>query len=167
MATIATAPKFSMTSRVAILPPGIRTWSARNAKIFPTYKLSDEVVSNSCSPTGNRFGLRQRRLCAIVLLAAVGSPLGHLQRQPLARLVLDRRADEAGEQRMRSGRPALEFGMGLGADEERVHLGRILDELDQVPVRSRPGEFQAAFGEAITAGVVDLIAMPMPLGNLS
>src|ERR1700728_2100875 len=113
MATIATAPKFSMISRVTILPPGIRTWSARNAKIFPTCRLWDEVVSKTCSPTGNRFGLRQRRLCGVVLLAAVGSPLRHLQGQPLAR-----RADEAGEQRMRPGRPALEFGVGLGADDE-------------------------------------------------
>src|SRR5271156_6463455 len=118
MATIATAPKCSMTSRLTILPLGIWTRSARNAKISPTCRMSDEVVSKTCSPTGNRFGLRQRRLCGIVLLAAVRPPLGHLQGQPLARLVLDRRADEAREQRMRSGRPALEFGMGLGADHE-------------------------------------------------
>src|ERR1700735_4352082 len=102
-----------MTSRVTILPPGIRTRSARNAKIFPTCRVSDEVVSKTCSPTGNRFGLRQRRLCGVVLLAAVGSPLGHIQGQPVARVVLDRRADEAGEQRMRSRRAALQFGMSL------------------------------------------------------
>src|SRR6202035_2701708 len=114
-----------MTSRVTVLPPGIRTRSARNAKIFPTCRISEEVVSKTCSPTGNRFGLGQRRLCVLVLFAAVGTLLGHLQGQPLARLVLDRRADEAGEQRMRSGRPALELGVGLGADDEGMHLRRI------------------------------------------
>src|ERR1700722_14491090 len=137
MATIATARKFSMTSRVTILPSGIRTRSARSAKIFPTYRISDEIVSKTCSPTGNRFGLSQRRLRAVVLLAAVGSPLGYLQGQPLARLVLDRRADEAGEQRMRSGRAALEFGMSLGADDEGMHLRRILEQINQVPVGGR------------------------------
>src|ERR1700722_127225 len=104
MATIATAPKFSMTSRVTTLPPGIRTWSARNAKIFPTCRLWDEVVSKTCSPTGNRFGRTQRRLCGALLLAAVGWPLRHLQGPPPALLVLHRRADEAGEQGMRPGR---------------------------------------------------------------
>src|SRR3984957_15726057 len=133
-----------MTSRVTILPPGIRMRSARNAKIFPTCRISDEVVSKTCSPTGSVFGLRQRRVCFIVLFAAVGPLLGHLQGQPLARLVLERRADEAGEQRMRSGRSALKFRMRLGADHEWVHLRRILDELDQMPVGRRPVEFQAA-----------------------
>src|SRR3984957_21219289 len=100
MATIATAPKCSMTSRVTILPPGIRTRSARNAKIFPTCRISDEVLSKTCSPMGSGFGLRQRRLRFLELFAAVGPLLGHLPGQALARLVLDRRADEAGEQRM-------------------------------------------------------------------
>src|SRR3984885_7369486 len=128
--------------------------------------VSAPVFSKTSSPTGNRFGLTPRRLCGVVLLAAVGSPLGHLQGQPLARLVLDRRADEAGEQRMRSRRAALQFGMSLGADDEGMHLRRILDELDQVPVGRRAGEFQAALGDAVPVRVVDLIAMPMPLGNL-
>ena len=60
--------------------------------------------------------------------------VGDLHRKPFRRLVIDSRADERDEQRMRPGRPALEFGMGLGADQEGVHLTRILDELDQVPV---------------------------------
>jgi hypothetical protein len=35
IATTATAPKCSTTSLVTSLPPGIRTWSRRSAKIFP------------------------------------------------------------------------------------------------------------------------------------
>src|ERR1700735_2734741 len=105
MATIATAPKCSTTSRVTTLPPGIRTWSIRNAKIFPVCRISYEIVSKACSPTGDGFGLRQRRLGRIVLLAAVGSPFRNLQGQPFTRLVFDRSADEAAEKRMRPGRP--------------------------------------------------------------
>ena len=53
--------------------------SARSAKIFPTYSVSDDVVSKTCSATGNRFRLGQRRLCPVVLLGcrwtvARGSP---------------------------------------------------------------------------------------------
>ena len=35
IATMATAPKCSTTSRATTFPPGIRTWSLRSAKIFP------------------------------------------------------------------------------------------------------------------------------------
>src|SRR5947209_10189108 len=127
MATIATAPKFSTTSRVTMLPPGIRTWSVRNAKILPTCRVSDEVVSKACSTTSDGFRFGQRRLCPVVLLAAVGPLFRNFQGQPLARLVLDRSADEPGEQRMRPGGSALELGMRLSTDDERMHLRRILD----------------------------------------
>ena len=61
--------------------------------------------------------------------------VGDLHRKSLRRLVIDGRADERDEQRMRPGRPALEFRMGLGADQEGVHVARVLDELDQVSIR--------------------------------
>src|SRR5689334_18551877 len=58
-----------------------------------------------------------------------------LQRKSLAGLVVQCGTDEGGEQRMRPGRPALEFRVSLGADQERVHVRAVLDELDEVPVR--------------------------------
>src|SRR5947209_6288644 len=150
-----------------MLPPGIRTRSLRNAKIAPVCNVSDEVVSKTCSPTSDRLGLRQRWLRVFVLLAvAVGPVLGDLQGQSLGRLIFDRGPDEAGEKRMRTGRAALEFGVRLRADHERVHLRRVLDELDQVPVWRGPGEFQAALGDAIAVSIVDLVAVPVPLGHL-
>src|SRR5690242_1290364 len=46
---------------------------------------------------------------------------------------LERSADELAEQRRRAVRAALELGVGLGADPERVTLE--LDELDEPVVR--------------------------------
>ena len=45
-------------------------------------------------------------------------------------------ADERGEQRVRTVGPALELGVGLRGDEERMQRGRELDELDE-PVVGR------------------------------
>ena len=92
--------------------------------------------------------------------------LGNVDRQPLVGLVVQRRADERDEQRVRPGRPALELGVRLGADDERMDVGGVLDELDQVPVRRRAGEPQPALGDAVAVGVVDLVAVPVPLGHL-
>ena len=68
-------------------------------------------------------------------LVTVGVMLGHLNRKSLGGLVVDRRADECGEQRMRPGGPALEFGVRLSAHQERVDFGGVLDELNKVAVR--------------------------------
>src|SRR5690625_1698235 len=114
-ATIATAPKCSTTSRVAVAPPGMRTSSARSAKILPLCTSREETVSKTCSATGR--GLFQQGLPG-----AVGVVFRDFHRKPFGGLVVDGRTDERHEQRMGSGGPALQFGMGLGADQKRVDL---------------------------------------------
>ena len=68
------------------------------------------------------------------MFGAIGM-IGNLHRKAFGRLVIDRRADERDEQRVRAGRPTLQFGVGLGAHQEGVHLARVLHELHQVTVR--------------------------------
>ena len=68
--------------------------------------------------------------------------VGDLDRQPLGVVVVQRGGDERAEQRVRPGRAGLELRVRLGADEERVHLARQLDELDQPAVRRGPGDDQ-------------------------
>mgnify|MGYP000440970008 CR=1 FL=1 len=58
--------------------------------------------------------------------------------QALFELVRQRCFDEGGEQRMRASRAALELRVCLGGNEERMLLTRVLDELDQLPVRREP-----------------------------
>src|SRR5689334_10041188 len=104
---MATAPKCSITSRRAVLPCGMRTSSVRSAKILPTYSVSLDTVSNSCSATGR--GLLQQLRNLVVVLDAIRVLLGNVHaRQPFFCLVVQRRADERDEQRMGPGRPALE-----------------------------------------------------------
>ena len=68
---------------------------------------------------------------AVTTLSAGARRRRHEQARLLA---LERRADEPAEQRMRAVRAAAQLGVGLGADVERVHVARQLDELDEVPV---------------------------------
>ena len=53
--------------------------------------------------------------------------------------------------------------MSLRGDEERVHVARQLDELDQPAVGRQPGADQAGVLELGAVGVVDLVPVPVPL----
>src|SRR4051794_28449286 len=64
-------------------------------------------------------------------------------------LALEGGADEPLEQRVRVVRARPQLGVGLGADVERVHLARELDELDQVAVGRDAGEVQAGLGDLL------------------
>src|SRR5690348_12299403 len=100
------------------------------------------------------------------MLVAVGRLLRNLwdiDGEQFGVLVVDRRRYERDEQRVRPGGPALQLGVRLGAYDERMHVRRVFDELDQMPVGGRTRNPQAAFGDPVTVGVVDLVAVPMPL----
>ena len=81
---------------------------------------------------------------------AVRVLLGNVHaRQAFLGLVVQRRADECDEQRVWPGGPALEFGVRLRADDERMDVGGVFDELDKVPVGRGAGELQPALGDAL------------------
>src|SRR5690348_10045354 len=99
----------------------MRTSSVRSAKILPTYRVSLDTVSNSCSATGR--GLLKQLRNLVVVLDAIRVLLGKVHaRQAFFGLVVQRRTDERDGQRMRPGRPAFELWVSLGADDERVHI---------------------------------------------
>src|SRR3977135_3303369 len=124
--------------------------------------VSEETVSNSCSATGR--GLLQQLPDAVGMLGSVRVLSNAHAWQPLLGLVVERRADERDEQRVRPGGPVLQLGGGLSSDDEGMHVGRVLDELDEVPVRGCAGELQPAFGDAVTIFVVHLVAVTVSLG---
>ena len=68
------------------------------------------------------------------MLVTVGRVLRHFHRQQFALFVVDGRADECHKQRVRTGRPALQFGVGLSTDDERMDVRRVFDELHQMTV---------------------------------
>src|SRR5436190_5178142 len=82
----------------------------------------------------------------------------------IARLApFDRRGDQLAEERMRSIRTALELGMCLGADPERMTLE--LDELDESAVRRDAAAAQPRrFHPRLEVGV-QLVAMAVTLGD--
>src|SRR6478672_3437546 len=100
--------------------------------------VSDSTVSKSCSATGFGFlqlGILKYLPDVLGMLRSVRE-LGNLHAgEPLLCLVAQRRADERGEQRVRTGGSALQFGVRLRADDERMDVGGVLDELHQVAVR--------------------------------
>ena len=87
-------------------------------------------------------------------------------RQPLGRQVVQGGPDERAEQRVRPGRPGLELRMGLGGDEERVQRPVELDELHQRRVRRGAGQPHAGGLQPVPVGVVHLVPVPVPFGNL-
>src|ERR1700754_2637480 len=116
----------------------MRTSSARNAKMFPIYRVSESTISNSCSPTSR--GLLQQLPDVVGVLDTVRVLPGNLHaRQSFLGLVLQRRADERDEQGVRPGGPALQLRVRLGSDDEGVDVGGVLDELDQMAVRRSAG----------------------------
>src|SRR6185369_8818526 len=73
-------------------------------------------------------------------------------------------SDEAGEERVRLERPALQLRMELDADEPRM-VGA-LDDLGQLIVRGHSGEYQAGAFQCVLVMDVDLVAVAMPLADL-
>src|SRR5205814_8333612 len=82
--------------------------------------------------------------------------------RPQSRTV-ERRGDELTEERCRPGRPRLELGMELRRDEPWV-LGQ-LDDLDEAPLLERPADGKTGLDQHVPVGVVDLVAVPVPLGD--
>src|SRR6185295_10367303 len=78
--------------------------------------------------------------------------------------LLEGRFNEAGEQRMRFERAALELGMELDADEPRM-VGA-LDDLGQLVVGRHAGEDQPRPFQRVAVMNVDLVAVAVPLADL-
>src|SRR5438874_1973185 len=74
------------------------------------------------------------------------------------------RRDESREERMRSRGPGLELRMKLTSDEPRMR--RILDDLDQLSVRTHAAQPQSMLDELVAVLVRHLVAVPMPLADL-
>ena len=72
---------------------------------------------------------------------------------------VERRFHEGLEERVRSVRPAPEFGVELHADEERVPLE--LHDLDQIAVRRDAAGNQARLRKLVAVGVIDLEPVTM------
>src|SRR5882757_7465711 len=123
------------------------------------------MVSNSCSPTSR--WLLQQLPDVVGMLGTVRMLLRNVHtRQSFLGLVLQRRTDERDEQRMRLGGSALELRVCLGADDEGMDVGAVLNELDQMPIRRRTGEPQPALRDAVAILVVDLVAVAVALRHL-
>src|SRR5437867_9340363 len=105
--------------------------TASSASASPTCTLrSSDSTTHGPAMRNGLFSAANR--CAM----SVGQ-LGQLARRLRARkefVVIERRADEAREQRVWAHRPRLELGMELAADEPGMPGGGQLDHLDQRPV---------------------------------
>ena len=64
-------------------------------------------------------------------------------------LMIQRGLDEPREQGVGLGRAGLELRVSLGADIERVHILRQLDELGELAVRALTGNAQAPLAQEI------------------
>src|SRR6185436_17795740 len=71
--------------------------------------------------------------------------------------------DETFEQRVRLVWFALEFRVELAGDEKRMIFQ--LDYFHQLSIRGKPAEDEPGLFEALTIGVVELVAMPMAFVN--
>src|SRR5579872_5243876 len=145
-----TAPGWTRYSRSKASPSGLRKEARAIARRRPRQTISLPVALNPPGPGTEGISPGS----AEVELDQVGlSALGPLER----------RRDELAEERVRPLRPALELGVCLGADPERVT--RQLDELDQPPVRGVPRAAQPGGLEAGPVLGVDLVAVPVALGD--
>src|SRR5437764_462502 len=87
-------------------------------------------------------------------------PSGTRSLRQLGRPLHARRADEPGEQRMPVARRRGELRVELRGDEPRV-IGQ-LDQFDE-PIAREAAEAQARLPVALKVGVVELVAVAMPL----
>src|SRR2546425_5854477 len=74
---------------------------------------------------------------------------------------LERGADEPAEQRMRTRRAALELGVELRGEEERMR--RDLDDLDEPAFDGRARESHPLLLHRAAVAIVDLVAMAVSL----
>ena len=72
-----------------------------------------------------------------------------------------RGGDEALEQRMRLVRLALKFRMELARHEKRMILQ--FDDLDELAVGRQPAEHETGLLEFLAVGIVEFVAVPVPL----
>src|ERR1051326_4361641 len=135
-----------------MMPPGIR--SASLASASATVRLS---VSSS-STHGPAMTKSASSLKIVTSIAGFDE-----RRRRFATLALHlrRRRDEAGEQRVRTRRTRLELGVELAADEPRML--RILDDLDELPVRAHTAQPKTVLHEQVAILVGHLVPMAMPL----
>src|SRR5580765_6726876 len=82
-----------------------------------------------------------------------------------ARLMIQRRLDEAGEQRVAVPGRALELGVELHADEPWVLLFRQLDDLGQLLALRDRRDQQPGLLEALEVALVRLVAVAVALGH--
>ena len=125
----------------------------------------DPLVRNVCSPPPTRSPGCSRPGLALAVLDGLVLDRGllDLDREAQLLLPLDRGADQAREQRVRSGRPGPQLGVRLRGDVVGVHVAGQLHELDEVVVRRGPREHEAGLLELVAVDVVDLVAVPVPL----
>ena len=131
------------------------------------------VTDGSVSRTG-RVSTGSSRLDRRPVAASAGA--GPRRRSVDVRVDVDRPALPRGRRQRPRRTPAnsgcarvgrdRNSGCAWVRDEERVHVARQLDELDQPAVRRRAGEDQAGLLEPLAVGVVDLVAVPVPLADL-
>src|SRR6266568_7729770 len=134
------------------------TASSASASPTRTLRSSDSTTHGPAMRNGllsarNRWGI------------SVGE-LSQLARRLVARLhfaAIERGADEAREQRMRTHRPRLQLRMELAADEPGM-IGQ-LDHLDQRAIGRQARAAHAVLREYVAIGVRDLVAMAVPLAH--
>jgi len=102
---------------------------------------------------GSSLGDRHRRLERVEVEQARGPAVG----------AREGGGDQAVEQRVGAVRAALELGMGLRPDPERVP--RQLDELDEAAVRRRPRACQPVRFELAAVARAHLVAVAVALGD--
>ena len=161
-AMMPTAPGCRRYSRCSVAPSGavMSSWSERG-----------EVPGAQHPLGGHRPGGRRRSAqlgrgpSSARVLVQLTRLCGLLDRQPGGEPAVQRRLDQPDEQRVRHGRPRLQLRVRLGGHEVRVHLVGQLDELDQLRVRRRAADHQAGLLQLAAVGVVDLVAVPVPLAR--
>ena len=113
-----------------------------------TTAYSSLIEVASAAPLGTR-GRRARRLGPVpVGRCSPSHRRGSRTGSRSASLYSSAAPTSAAEQRVRPGRPRLQLRVRLGGDEERVHVARQLDELDQPAVRRGAGDHQAGLARA-------------------
>src|ERR1043166_785828 len=130
------------------------SWPASSASASPTRTL------RSSDSTTHGPAMRNGLLSEPNRVAMSVRQLGQLARRFGARVqfgVVDRGADESGEQRMRAHGPRLELRMELAADEPGML--RELDHLDERAVGGEPGGAQPELRQDVAIRVRDLVAV--------
>ena len=115
----------------------------RSPPDVPHRAVVDDLAA---ADVGRPAGRRPARTASGAGAASGCDGIRHLE-QAAGLLPLERRADQAAEQRVRPVGPGPQFRMRLRADVERMRLARQFAELDQLAARGNPGEAEAGLGE--------------------